>query len=80
MVLTVAQTSFLSNIRKKSRLIQMLSSYLIVKGYIIKQANDDTDTMIVNEAIKRAQRQSVVVVGQDIDLLVLLIALTQVEN
>jgi len=80
MVLTVAQTSFLSNIRNKSRLIQMLSSYLISEGYIIKQANDDADTVIVNEAIKRAQNQSVVEVGQDIDLLVLLIALTLVEN
>ncbi|KAL4100763.1 hypothetical protein QTP88_020794 [Uroleucon formosanum] len=80
MVPTVAQTSFLSNIRNKSRLIQMLSSYLIGKGYIIKQANDDADTVIVNEAIKRTQSQSVVVVGQDIDLLVLLIALTPVEN
>ncbi|CAI6347148.1 unnamed protein product [Macrosiphum euphorbiae] len=80
MVLTVAQTSFLSNIRNKSRLIQMLSSYLISKGYIIKQANDDADTVIVNEAIKRAQGQYVVVVDQDIDLLVLLIAHTPVEN
>lgn len=35
MVLTVAQTSFLSNIRNKSRLIQMLSSYLIGESYII---------------------------------------------
>lgn len=55
----------------------MLSSYLVGRGYIIKQANDDADTVIVNEAIKRAQSQSVVVVGQDIDLLVLLIALTR---
>lgn len=71
MVLTVAQTLFLSNFRNKSRLIQMLSSYLIGKGYIIKQANDDADTVIiVNEAIKRAHSQYVVVVGQDIDLLV----------
>lgn len=80
MVLTISQTSFLSNIRNKSRLIQMFSSYLIGKGYIIKQANDDADSVLVNEAIKRAQSQSVVVVGQDIDLLVLLIALTPVEN
>lgn len=41
MILTVPQTSLLSNLRNKCRLIQMLSSYLIGKGYIIKQANDD---------------------------------------
>lgn len=80
MVLTIAQTSFLSNIRNISRLIQMSFSYLIGEGYIIKKANDDSDTVIVNETIKRAQNQSVVIVGRDIDLLVLLIALTPVEN
>lgn len=79
MVLTIAQTPFLSNIQNKTRLINMLSSYLISKGYIIKQANDDADTTIVNVAITMAQNNFVIVVGEDIDLLVLLIALTPVQ-
>lgn len=49
----------------------MLSLCLMSKGYIIKQANDDVDTIIVNIA-------ELQFVGQDIDLGVLLIALTPI--
>lgn len=79
-VVIVTQTPFLSNMQNKSRFINMLSTFLVDKGFIIKQANDDADTSIVNEAISRAINRTVIVVGQDIDLLVLLIALTPVEN
>lgn len=45
----------------------MLSSYLMCKGHIIEQAKDDADTTIVNVNIPRAQNQTALVVGRDID-------------
>jgi len=53
---------------------------LISKGYIIKQANDDADTTIVNMEITMVQNKFVIVVGQDIELQVLLIVVTPVQN
>jgi len=81
MVLTIAQSSFLSNQQNKSRFIKMLSIYLKNNGYTVLQAADDADTMIVNETILKAKNElDVIVVGEDIDLLVLLIALTPEEK
>lgn len=54
--------------------VQWRTKNILVYTNTVKQANDDADTAIVNEAVKRIQNQSIVVVGQDIDLLVLLIA------
>lgn len=81
MVLTIAQSSFLSNLRNKSRFINILSIDLKNNGYTVLQAADDADTMIVNEAILKANYEpDVIVVGEVIDLLVLLIALTPEEK
>lgn len=46
-----------------------------------RQATEDADTVIVNEALSLAERtETVVVVGEDIDLLVILTGLCQREN
>jgi len=81
MVLTVAQMAYISNVQNKSRFIKILSTYLNNNGYTVIHAADDADTTIIKEAISRAQNESeAIVVGEDVDLLVLLIALTPEEN
>lgn len=75
MVLTISQSSFLSNELNKTRFIKMLSAYLKNNGYSVLQTVNDADTMIVNKAILNAKNEpGVIVVGKNIDLLVLLIA------
>lgn len=59
----------------------MLNIKLIHHGFIVKIANDDADTIIVNTAINvSSYHPKIILVGEDIDLLVLLIALTPREN
>lgn len=84
--ITVLQQQFLSNDKNKNELIQQLSRALRFEGYTIKQADEDADSLIIRSAIEIAERsevinaatgvaepsKNVVIVGQDIDLLVLL--------
>ncbi|XP_072153362.1 uncharacterized protein [Bemisia tabaci] len=77
--LTLAQDLFLSNEKNKARLICLLSKHLTTGSQIkVYQAEDDADTLIVNKAISvvRETNKQVAIVGEDIDLLVLMVALT----
>lgn len=59
----------------------MLKIKLINHGFIVKIANGDADTLIVSIAINvSSYHPKTILVGEDIDLLVLLIALTPREN
>lgn len=73
-------TAFLSNENNKNKLIQILCTELRSVGFTCAQAEEDADYLIIDTAIKIASAdKTVVVVGQDIDLLVLLTQLN-VEN
>ncbi|KYM99414.1 hypothetical protein ALC62_09846 [Cyphomyrmex costatus] len=65
---------FLSNERNKDNIIKSLSTKLKAEGYFCKQADEDADAVIINTALDVAEcdDKTVIVVGQDIDLLVLL--------
>lgn len=78
MLVTLTQTKFLSNICNKHKFVESLSVYLKSTAIKVKQADEDADLLIVNTAIdlRIHSRNSVEVVGNDIDLLVLLIGLT----
>ena len=73
---TTSQSKFLSNERNKSRLISMLITRFTSQGFTVKQTHEDADTLIVNTAIEEASTtDSVTIVGEDVDLLVILTAL-----
>lgn len=82
MLVTLTQTKFLSNICNKHKFVESLSVYLKSTAIKVKQADEDADLLIVNTAIdlKIHSRNFVEVVGNDIDLLVLLIGLTPAKN
>ena len=47
------QQQFLTNIYNKSRFISMLSDKLITENIAVKQAQNDTDVLIIETAIER---------------------------
>ncbi|XP_043279745.1 uncharacterized protein [Venturia canescens] len=77
-LVTLSQTRFLSNTLNKMKLIQLLSQYLSARGINVKVAQEDADALIARAAIEQRQKtgREVAVVGNDTDLLVLLIVLT----
>ncbi|KMQ84206.1 hypothetical protein RF55_18200 [Lasius niger] len=78
MVATVSQETFLSNETNKIRLISMLKKKFEDSNFTVKQATEDADTLIVNTAISMSSSfDSVFIIGEDIDLLVLLTALAR---
>lgn len=78
---TISQENFLSNDNNKNRLIQLLSEKLCAAGFICKQAHEDADRMIIITAIEKLNNyESVMIVGEDVDLLVLMVSLTPVGS
>lgn len=74
MVPTVPQEKFLGNMKNKERLILMLKDNFAAADIHTKQAQEDADTLIVTTAMDLAQQHnSVVIVGEDVDLLVIMI-------
>lgn len=81
MTIIINQEKFLSNNKNKSRLISFLSDHLVKAGIDLKQASEDADRLIAVTAVEQlTDHQRVTVVGQDVDLLVLLIGLAPVDR
>ena len=72
-LLCCKKDNFLKNKENKQKFIHMLSSKLEKAGSTIIHAKSDADTLIVKSAIDSAQACPTVVIGDDTDLLVLLI-------
>jgi len=74
---TVQQEHFLANSNNKSRFINLLSHKMNIEGIETTTAVADADTTIVRCAIDKATSNSktTVIIGEDIDLVILLIAL-----
>lgn len=78
---TMKQSDFLSNDKNKDRLIDFLTIQLTTAGIAVKQGSQDADRLRVVSAIEQLNdHDKVAVAGQDVDLLVLLIALTLVDR
>ena len=73
MALQAKKEEFLSNKHNKQRFIALLSQMLEEAGYEIHHARGDADVLIVQTASTPAANQETVLVGDDTDLLVLLI-------
>lgn len=75
------QDKFLSNEKNKTKFISMLCEQLKSSNIGIKHAEDDADVLIVKSAIESFERsKNTIIVGEDVDLLVLLIAKAQSEQ
>ncbi|XP_031788953.1 uncharacterized protein LOC116417917 isoform X1 [Nasonia vitripennis] len=74
-MVTMNQTKFLSNISNKLNFVDLLSKYLEENNIHTKISEEDADTVIIRTAIelKDSNESFVSVVGNDIDLLILLI-------
>ncbi|XP_043506155.1 uncharacterized protein LOC122526681 [Polistes fuscatus] len=76
--LTLSQKKFLSNVKNKMKLVQMLVVYLRAHGFNVKLAQENVDALITRTAIELRQNtgREVAVVSNDTDLLILLIGLS----
>lgn len=76
---TVNQELFLANEKNKTRL--MLTNKFENSNITVNQALDDADTLIVNTAIDLSlKNETVVIIGEDIDLLIILTGLAPTTN
>eukprot|EP00745_Piridium_sociabile_P028799 TRINITY_DN4651_c0_g1_i2.p1 TRINITY_DN4651_c0_g1~~TRINITY_DN4651_c0_g1_i2.p1 ORF type:complete len:839 (-),score=172.35 TRINITY_DN4651_c0_g1_i2:728-3244(-) len=73
MVFSDAKEIFLSNGHNKQRFINLLSTALHKCGFETSHAQDDADCLIIKESLEAARQGTVAVVGEDTDLLVLLL-------
>ena len=73
MALQTKKEEFLSNKHNKQRCIALLSQRLEQAGYEIHQARRDADVLIVQTALTSAAKKEPVLVGDDTNLLVLVI-------
>ena len=73
MLTTVSQNQFLSNVKNKSRFIDGLIKKLRDSGITVHQSKGDADALIISTALNVPCEYNVIVVGTDVDLLVLMI-------
>ena len=73
MIVPLKKKEFLSNQRNKQRFIYLLANKLRVAGHAVSQANGDADLLIVKTAVQAARSHNSVLVGDDTDLLVLML-------
>ncbi|KAJ8678150.1 hypothetical protein QAD02_013937 [Eretmocerus hayati] len=80
-LLVLHQKQFLSNNANKFKFVHKLAENLQSAGSSIQIATEDADTLIVDEAIRLKQESNtpVVIVGNDVDLVVLSIARAEEE-
>lgn len=79
MIITLKKEIFLSNKTNKQKFINLLAATLERKGYSTVHATGDADVLIVNTAISKARSFPTVLVGDDTDLLVLLLHYGELE-
>ncbi|GBL85162.1 hypothetical protein AVEN_221368-1 [Araneus ventricosus] len=75
MIVTMPQEQFLSNGCNKGRFIAMLSVKLENEGFLIEQATENVNHLIVTSRIVADEEHKCAVLGEDIDLLVILTVL-----
>jgi len=80
MPITIHQERFLTNGKNKARFIQGLTGHLELAGIQVKHALADADTLTVLTATELSTNNIVVVVGTDVDLLILLIQLSKQDS
>lgn len=74
MTVPTNQQQFLANTHNKTRFISFLCEKLNAAHISIKQADNDADVLIVETAIEQSNTSTTIVVGEDVDLLIILTA------
>ncbi|KAJ8871917.1 hypothetical protein PR048_028257 [Dryococelus australis] len=81
MIPTMSKEKFLANPKNKGRLVSMMIDKFSSADITRKQSKEDPDTLIVNTTLSLAPSNvTVIVVGEDVDLLVILIDLCRAGN
>lgn len=80
MTVPLNQQQFLANIHNKSRFITLLSEKLITADIFVKHANNDADVLIIETALEQSNTNKTIVIGEDVDLLIILIARTPTDR
>ncbi len=73
MLLTLRKEIFLANKENKQKFINMLAAKLKAEGCEVYHADADADLLIVQKGIEASLEEDTAVIGEDTDLLVLLI-------
>ena len=73
MALYFSKDKFLSNDTNKQNIINLIGKILQIAGYNVVFSQEDADVDIVLAAIKESHYQDVTVVGEDTDLLILML-------
>lgn len=58
----------------------MLSEKLTTTNIFVKQANNDVDVLIIETALEQSNTNKTIVVGEDVDLLIILTARTPTDK
>ncbi|GBN48104.1 hypothetical protein AVEN_204062-1 [Araneus ventricosus] len=80
MTVPTNQQQFLANTHNKSRFISMLSEKLKAADIFVKQANNDADVLIIETALEKFNKNTTIVVGEYVDLLIILTARTPTDR
>ncbi|GBO24557.1 hypothetical protein AVEN_40583-1 [Araneus ventricosus] len=80
MTVPTNQQQFLANTHNKSCPISMLSEELKAADIFVKQANNDSDVLIIERALEKFNTNTTIVVGEDVDLLIMLTARTPTDR
>ena len=73
MKLQKKKEEFLSNSRIKQRIISYIGEKLRAKGFEVVYVKDDADYLILKTAVTKAENSETIVLGNDTDLLILLL-------
>ena len=73
MNLTITKEAFLNNVKNKKRFVHFLGDHLEAGSCQVFHAKEDADLLIVYKNFERGKRKDAVLVGNDTDLLVLLL-------
>lgn len=80
MTVPTNQQQFLANTNNKSRFISMLCEKLRAADIFVKEADNDADVLIIETAIEQSNTNTTIVVGEDVDLLIILTARTPIDK
>ena len=65
--------TFLANTKNKNAFVKFLIAHLKDNNFVVQQAIDDADTLIVHEAIQQAAENVVSVIANDTDIFIMLL-------
>ena len=73
----MSKVKFLSNTLNKEKFLGLLKTYLIARGINVLSSTADADVLMCREAVERSYESDVSLVGDDTDLLIILLHMTR---